>query len=73
MSEMSRVGWYDRRCKIVGPTCGFVCGVVAAIICWPCGALVKFFYTFNSACAVAQRRHRRPPSCSLCQGQHVAH
>jgi hypothetical protein len=28
------------RCKILGPTFGLVVGVVAAVICWPFGALV---------------------------------
>ncbi len=29
------------RCKIVGPTCGLVVGVVAAVICWPLGVIVR--------------------------------
>eukprot|EP00850_Spirogloea_muscicola_P010561 SM000062S19947 [mRNA] locus=s62:636719:637295:+ [translate_table: standard] len=28
------------RCKVVGPTLGFIGGVVAAIIEWPVGAIV---------------------------------
>jgi len=32
------------RCKIIGPTLGFIVGVVAAVICWPLGVL---FYCCN--------------------------
>lgn len=31
------------RCKIVGPTLGFCCGVVAAALCWPVGVLTYLF------------------------------
>ncbi|KAF8407673.1 hypothetical protein HHK36_006808 [Tetracentron sinense] len=31
------------RCKVVGPTLGFVAFVVAAIVEWPVGALVYIF------------------------------
>ena len=27
------------RCKVLGPTVGFVVGALSAVICWPLGAL----------------------------------
>jgi hypothetical protein len=28
------------RCKVIGPTVGFVVGVLTAVVAWPLGALV---------------------------------
>jgi hypothetical protein len=37
-----QIGSHDNpcRCKIVGPTIGFILAVVVAVIAWPCGLLV---------------------------------
>lgn len=38
----SQVGSHDNPCriKIIGPTLGFIVGVVAAVICWPLGVIL---------------------------------
>ena len=28
------------RCKIIGPTLGFIFAILAAIICWPCACII---------------------------------
>ncbi len=33
--------------QIIGPTFGFICGVLLAIVCWPCGVLVRRKETFS--------------------------
>jgi len=37
-----QVGSHDNPCriKIIGPTLGFIVGVVAAVICWPLGVII---------------------------------
>ena len=32
------------RCKIVGPTVGFALGLLAALFCWPVGAILWLFH-----------------------------